>query len=84
MGYLEIWNEMDTVAYPVTVRRDAEGERREPRESGRYAGPVAGCLSPPAGRILGTPGGSPLRSQIHPDNSRDKVIATMCVMEPGI
>ena len=35
MGYLEIWNEMDTVAYPVTVRRDAEGERRELRESER-------------------------------------------------
>ena len=35
MGYLEIWNETDTVAYPVIVSRDAEGERREPRESGR-------------------------------------------------
>ena len=35
MGYLEIWNEMDTEAYPVISRRDAEGERREPRESGR-------------------------------------------------
>ena len=35
MGYLEIWNEMDTEAYPVISRRDAEGERREPRELGR-------------------------------------------------
>ena len=35
MGYLEIWNEMDTVAYPVTVRRDVEGEWSGPRESGR-------------------------------------------------
>ena len=24
MGYLEIWNEMDTVAYPAIVRGDAE------------------------------------------------------------
>ena len=35
MGYLEIWSEMDTVAYPVIVRRDSEGERSEPRESER-------------------------------------------------
>ena len=35
MGYLEIWNEMDTGAYPVIARGEAEGERREPRELGR-------------------------------------------------
>ena len=65
MGYLEIWNEMDTVAYPAIVRRDAE---RAARTQGISEISWTGCWLPQPISRMDTRnfGGSPLRSKNSP------------------